>query len=385
MAEKQVKVWVQAFKDRPHLVLQWHDPDTGRRRSKSAGTADPKEAEQARADLEYELRHGKHQEASRMTWERFRELFEAEFVAGTRPNTRSNYQATLDVFETVCRPTALRGVNERTVSQFVAGLRKMKVRGRVGCQPSTIKVRLQFLRTALRWAAEQGLLPSCPKIPAVKVPKKLPRPVPGEAFERLLAKAPDDQTRAYLLCAWLGGMRLNEAYTLERAPTEQAPYVDWGRDRIVFPAAFVKAAVDQWVPLDPHLRQALEALPPVPGSDRVFRFESTTNRYGRRVVSASAVSDRVLRLAKDAGVKLSYHTLRKGFGCRYAGKVSAQVLQRLMRHSSLKMTTDYYVNLDDAVEAAVLGDRRNTSRNSAPAAPGAAPAADGASPSHTGS
>jgi hypothetical protein len=56
-------------------------------------------------------------------------------------------------------------------------------------------------------------------------------------------------------------------------------------------------------------------------------------------------------------------SLRRGFGCRYAGRVSAQVLQKLMRHSDIKITMDYYANVDDAVEAAVLGPHCNTSRN----------------------
>ena len=104
MAAKRVTVWVQRFKDRPHLMLQWTDPDTGKRKSKSAETADEKEAEQARADLEYELNHGKYQEASRMFWERFRELFEDERVAGKRPYTRGNFTAAFDLFERLCHP-----------------------------------------------------------------------------------------------------------------------------------------------------------------------------------------------------------------------------------------------------------------------------------------
>jgi hypothetical protein len=66
-------------------------------------------------------------------------------------------------------------------------------------------------------------------------------------------------------------------------------------------------------------------------------------------------------------VRLTMHTLRKGFGCRYAGRVPAQVLQKLMRHRNIKTTMDYYANVDAAVEEAVLGppaDRRNSSRNS---------------------
>ena len=37
---------------------QWHDSETGKRKSKTAGTCNPMEAEKARADLEYELNHG---------------------------------------------------------------------------------------------------------------------------------------------------------------------------------------------------------------------------------------------------------------------------------------------------------------------------------------
>ena len=64
------------------------------------------------------------------------------------------------------------------------------------------------------------------------------------------------------------------------------------------------------------------------------------------------------------------HTLRKGFGCRYAGKVPAQVLQKLMRHSNIQTTMSFYAIVDEAVEEAVLGPRRNRLRNSRPSEAG---------------
>jgi hypothetical protein len=191
MAEKRITVWVQRFNDRPYPMLQWLDPETGRRKSKSAGTADEKAVEDARADLEYELTHGKYQEASRMTWERFRELFEEEYVATLRTKTRDNYEDTLNLFEELCHPTKLRTISERTISTFAAAMRQRPARGRDGMMPSTIKVQLQFLHTALAWAVDQKMLPSVPKFPSVKVPRKKPQPIPAESFERLLAKAPD--------------------------------------------------------------------------------------------------------------------------------------------------------------------------------------------------
>jgi integrase len=358
MPEKRVTVWVQRFKDRPTLMLQWLDPGTGRRKSKSAGTADEREAEAARVDLEADLNNGRYQEASRMTWEKFRELFTEEYVAPLRPSTRRVYANVLNLFERVCNPRVLRGISERTVSAFAAGLRRQPGNGGGTMAPGTVKARLQFLHTALAWAADQGLLPKCPRFPTVKVPQKVPQPVPAESFERLVDKAPDPQMRAFLLCGWLAGLRITEAMALEWQENDEAPWLDFARDRIILPAEFVKADRDQWVPLDPALRAALEALPR--RGRRVFHFVA---RDGHPV-KQPAVSLRVIGLAKRAGVKLTMHTLRKGFGCRYAGKVPAQVLQKLMRHANIKTTMDYYANVDDAVEEAVLGDRRNRKRNS---------------------
>jgi hypothetical protein len=71
------------------------------------------------------------------------------------------------------------------------------------------------------------------------------------------------------------------------------------------------------------------------------------------------------------------HVLRKGFGCRYAAKVPAQVLQKLMRHANIKTTMDYYANVDAAVEAAVFGEQRNGLCNSpSPATPAASNPSD---------
>jgi hypothetical protein len=44
MPEKRVIVWLQYMGDRPHLTMQWHDPETGKRKSKSAETCNPLEA-----------------------------------------------------------------------------------------------------------------------------------------------------------------------------------------------------------------------------------------------------------------------------------------------------------------------------------------------------
>jgi integrase len=96
--------------------------------------------------------------------------------------------------------------------------------------------------------------------------------------------------------------------------------------------------------------------------------------------AAAPPATRVAALAKRAGVEVTVHTLRKGFGCRHAGVVPAQVLQKLMRHSSITTTMDYYANVDDAVVEAILGPKRNAGRNSAAAEPSSPQPGDVVSP-----
>jgi integrase len=226
-------------------------------------------------------------------------------------------------------------------------------------------VRLQHLGTALRWAVKQKMLPACPHFPTVKVSKKKPQPVPLEAFERLYAKTDDSQMRALVLCGWLAGLRRCEAVALEREPALLAPYVDLARNRIILPAAFAKADEDEWIPLDPVLRDALLALPN--HGPKFFRFVAKDGHE----LALNTIGQKVSMLAAAAGVKLTMHGLRRGFGCRHAGRVPAQVLQKLMRHSNIKITMDYYANVDAAVEEAILGPFSAPDPNTLPNNPAA--------------
>jgi integrase len=352
MTERSVVVWVQRFADRPNLMLQWTDPETGGRKSKSAGTADEKEAERKRAELEYQLNHGIYREPARLDWKEFRKLFEAEYAASLRATSREKFAAVFDVFEQIVRPAKLRAITERTLSAFVKGMRERKQpNGKVGLAPMTMRNYLIALKTAVGWAVEQKLLPTVPAFPSVRVPKKKPQPIAQEDFEKLLAGAPDELWRAFLLCGWWGGLRLSEARHLRWERADDRPYLDLAGNRIVLPAVFAKSAEDQSVPLHPRLRAALEALPR--SGVEVFPFRS---RYTGQPLSRNGITSRIIKVANRVGVKLSMHRLRKGFGCRVAkqlGKGNAPILHELMRHSSMQITMDFYANVDDALQEAM--------------------------------
>jgi integrase len=343
---------VQEFRGRKYLQLQWHDPHTGKRCTRSTNTNDPREADVQRGDLQAALNEGRYGVNSNLTWDAFRDTFEAEYAAGKRERSREKFTTVFDVFEATCHPKRLHKVDERMLSLFVKALRERKLRGgKIGVAPITIKNYLIALKTALGWAAGQKLIHQMPMFPTISVPKKKPQPIPAEAFERLLDVAPDNRWRAFLLCGWWAGLRLSEASQMRWEANEEWPWLDLERNRIVLPAAFAKSREDQAMPLHPVLREALEALPQT--ETKVFPFRS--HKTGGPL-SRNGITNYVILLAKRAGVKLSMHKLRKGFGCRVAkqlGKGNAPILHELMRHSSMQITMDYYASVDDVFQDAM--------------------------------
>lgn len=336
MAER-ITVYVCNQKDRPGLILQYVEADTGRRRSKSAKTDDPGKAEQARADWEYELNHGLHRDPCKMTWEDFRDLYAEEKLATVREATRKKAGYVFDSFAELAHPKNLGVVNERMVSKYAAELRK------AGHKAATIAGHLAYLRAALRWAADQKLIPAAPKVIMPKLPKKAEvTKIVMEQFERLLAIAPDDGWAAFLQTAWYTGMRRNEMLDLHWNRDSGAPWIDFGQNRIWIPAAYNKSNADQWIPLHPELAEVLKGQ----RKDRGKLFQLST--------SPMEVSRKFTRLARKAGLKISLHDVRRSFGSRYASVVPAPVLQRLMRHADIKTTLNFYTNVDDVLDEAIL-------------------------------
>jgi integrase len=332
---KRVTVYLLKPKDRPGYQLQWVDPDTGKRRTKSAGTEAQAEAEAARRDLEYEINHGLHREPSRMRWAEFRRQYDVEQLATLREATRRKAGYVFNAFESFLGDRKLGEVTERTVSKYAAHLRE---RGR---KPATVHGHLAFLRAALRWAAEQKLIPAPPGFVMPKLPRKAKvRKIVAEEFERLVAAAPDEPWRALIATAWYSGMRRCEMLDLHWRGDEGMPWVDFDRGRIWIPAAYNKSDADQWVPLHPELADILAPLRRDRG--RIFRLGGPP-----------WVSKQFGRLARKAGLKITLHDLRRSFGSRYAAVVPAQVLQRLMRHADIQTTLRFYTDIDDVLDEAI--------------------------------
>ena len=84
----EIKVTVCKYPDRDNLVLRFIDPVTGKQKTKSAGTPDEKKAIGQAALWQEELRSGRYQVASRVTWEQFLDRYRDEKLSSLAPSSR---------------------------------------------------------------------------------------------------------------------------------------------------------------------------------------------------------------------------------------------------------------------------------------------------------
>ena len=79
------------YPDRANLVLRYIDPLTGKQKTKSAGTPDEAEAIGAAAVWQDELRTGRYQAPSRLTWAEFRQRCKDEKLSAM-PESRHRWR-----------------------------------------------------------------------------------------------------------------------------------------------------------------------------------------------------------------------------------------------------------------------------------------------------
>ena len=362
----QAHVQVREYRDRPTYVLEWKDPITGKRRFRSTtiargGRRNRAEAERLAAEWEAELNAGAVG-SEKMTWERFRDLYEQQKLSGLALGTRDKANDVFNKLERELNPRHLRDLTEARLSHLVTVLRAGKL------AEDTIRSILAHIKSALSWAVEQKFLtrlPAFPKLRRVKKAAGTPmkgRPITTEEFERMLAAvlgvvgpdhAPDWER--YLRGLDASGLRLEESLDLR--------WDDDGRIRprfaegrlpvLVIPAECEKGFTDREHPMAPEFALMLQEVPVERRKGFVFRLNGRGHGGGR--LKANAVSKTVSDIGKAAGVKVytnprtgkvkfaSAHDLRRTFGERWAARLMPVQLMELMRHRNIETTLRYYV------------------------------------------
>lgn len=367
----EIKVTVCKYPDRTNLVLRYVDPLTGRQRTKTAGTADEAEAIKAAGKWEDELRSGRYQAPSRMTWAEFRRRYEDEKLSNLGEKTRQTAGTAMNHIERILDPDRLSKLTTAALSHFQAELRKPykvvngeRVTTKPGLKDVTVASVLRHLRPALRWAVSMGMLP---RMPDMHPPRRTKgqslmrgRPITAEEFERMVAAVPKVRPHDapawvhYLTGLWLSGLRLEESLALSW--DEDAPFyadLTGRRPSMRIYAEAQKSRRDEILPMTPDFAKLLMKTPEVERHGLVFNLAGL--QTGKQM-SPKRVCRVVAEIGRRAGVVVnkadgkyaSCHDLRRGFGNRWAKRVMPAVLKRLMRHASIETTMGYYVDLDSA-------------------------------------
>ncbi|MBN1589713.1 MAG: site-specific integrase [Pirellulales bacterium] len=380
MSEIQVKV--ASYGEGRNLMMTYRDPVTGKKVAKSTGTRDEVAAIGAAAIWQDELRTGRYQAPSKLTWADFRKRYEEEKLATLAAGTLMSATSALNHLQRVINPDRLAKLTAATLSTFQAKLRAE------GMKDTTIASHLRHVKAALSWGEMVGLLPKAPK---VTMPKRVKgqrfmrgRPITAEEYERMLlqttkARPHDaDQWKRYLTGLWLSGLRLEESLVLSWDQDEPFCVCLTGRRpafRIYSEAQ--KSNNDQMLPMTPDFAQWLLETPEAERRGPVFtlnglqtgkpitpkRISKIVTRIGRKanvVVNRETkwVNEEIpdpetgkpasetRRVQREVPKYASAHDLRRAFGTRWAPRVKPATLQLLMRHSSIETTLRHYVAQD---------------------------------------
>lgn len=350
--------------DRAALTCKWRDPVTQRWRYRSTGTTIRREAERFRALLEIQLNDTSYREPVNVTWAEFRRRYETEVGPTKAAKTIAKTKSVFNIVEQLIGPKYLAAMNAAVISQYAAKLRA------TGVAAWTVRGHLSELRKTLRWAFRMGLLAS---VPAIELPRALnkakARPITLEEFERFIANIPKKVPQPELVAdweylswgLWLSGLRLREAMCVHWTDPNMIQ-VDFSASRPILriPAALQKSRRKELCPITPDFAEHLERTPP--DQRRGWVFNPWTFPRGRTEgihrPTAEHVGKVLAAIGKEAGIKVaegkcvSAHEFRRSFATRWALKVPAIILRDLMRHSSVKITEDFYeeVLAQDAAE-----------------------------------
>jgi len=360
-----IKVIIVKQKDREHYIARWTDPISGRRKYETTGETKESKALTYAAKLEERLNSGTYVADAGVNWEDFRKRYTEEHLAGLSEKGAYKAENVLDGFHDVISVKNLSTVTSIRINHYVA-----KLRGK-GRTEATIKGNLAYIKAALNWAHEMGMIASVPKIKPPKRARKSKmmkgRPITKEEFERIvkcISKVIDedhvDQWKLFLEGLWWSGLRIGEAIELK---WHEGPFcvIEMGKHFYFrIQAEAEKGNQDRITPMAPEFEQLLRKVKNQKG--RVFqpvtkwtrgvipRIDTTGRLVKRIATKANVISD------TDKGSYATAHDLRRSFGERWAQLILPQQLMELMRHTDIKTTLAYYVGKNAKTTTNALWD-----------------------------
>lgn len=266
---------------------------------------------------------------------------------GVAPNTRAAYQRDLRLYLTYLTERQLvdaSKVGERDISDFLATLREREYAPGKRYSSATVARVLAAVRGFHKFLVREGVARADPAEPvgSPRVPRSLPRALPLEDVERLLAAIPSDgaiaaRDQAILELLYAAGLRISELTALDVDDLD----LD---ERLV--RCIGKGSKERIVPLG---RAAADALRRYLSQARPTFARSASgpalflNARGTRLTRQG--SWKLLKkhaAAADLRRRISPHTLRHSFATHLLdGGADIRVVQELLGHASVSTTQVY--------------------------------------------
>jgi integrase len=206
--------------------------------------------------------------------------------------------------------------------------------------PKTLNDYLAMIRGFMKWLVECGYADTNELETIASLRKKgrttfERRSLTIEEFTRLM-QVKDDVRRAVYTTAVLTGLRRNELMQLEWGDI----HFDEVNSHIVARASTTKNGKKAYLPMVEQVRDALLNIRPANarGNDLVFDVPPMT-------VFKNDLKELGIAYEDDQGNRLDLHALRKSTcSLLLANGAPARVVQAIMRHSDLKLTTNTYTD-----------------------------------------
>ena len=152
----RVSVFIRTGRS-PFYQMQYRDPDTDNKVSRSTGEKKKRDAERVAAKWEAELNEGRYaRRLGRMQWLDFRRQYEDEVLASLAERTDDKVTSVFNVLERTINPRRLGDLDGNSLSRYQKLLREQ------GRAETTIKGHLAHILAALSWAEDKKLIASVP-------------------------------------------------------------------------------------------------------------------------------------------------------------------------------------------------------------------------------
>lgn len=354
---------------RKSLYLRYTDPLTNKKVEKSAGTASRSKAQKMAGEWQKQLQDGTETDRSRITWDEFCTTYQELHGSSLSAETQSKISTVFTSFEDVIGAHRLASITSQHVAKWQAHLRTDKK------SEHTIASYTAHLKAAINWAKEQGLIS---KVPTIKKPKRAStseamkgRPITAEEFDRMIEQVKEpyllqnqhDGWKQLLLGLWWSGLRLEESLGLWWDRLDRISIdLTSGRPLLRIPAEKEKGNQDRLYPVATEFAEMILAVPKYERSGPFFTvltkegkpYSRSRHQVGKIIAELGRKAGIVVKAHQKTGEKefASAHDLRRSFGERWAKRVEAPFLQKMMRHSSITTTLRYYASRDAADAAA---------------------------------